>query len=341
MNVSILSAYPLVIVRITCCGLCLSCLGGLSAQAQITFTANKLPAVVGDYADEYVSTDTDPSAIIGPTGGPQAWDFSYALQSGDIIRRMDIVSPTNGGYQASFPQATYAERYTDVPDNVLEWDYYNIVTNAGRHYFGSCVPNTVTNVFSPPPIDIPAVVGYGTNWSYTMTTTAAPYSEQDTVSATADAFGTVMLPKLGSFQALRVNQLTTTLAFYNGQYLYTIYMREYYWLVPGFDKAVHIVSQADYAPIPAIFASAHEVRRVFATKTVSNTPRPVAGLHIKLQPGQAVLNWLAARNASAYQVQAVGGLAQTNWQVLASPATNSWSESTTTTQRFYRVFIEP
>jgi hypothetical protein len=60
-----------------------------------------------------------------------------------------------------------------------------------------------------------------------------------------------------------------------------------------------------------------------------------------LQLGQAVFNWLAASNASAYQVQAVGGLAKTNWQVLASPATNSWSESTTTTQRFYRVFIEP
>ena len=174
-----------------------------------------------------------------------------------------------------------------------------------------------------------------------MTTTAAPYSEQDTVSATADAFGTVILPKLGSFQALRVNQLTTTLAFYNGQYLYTIYMREYYWLVPGFDKAVHIVSQADYAPIPAIFTSAHEIRRVFATYAVSNTPRPVAGLRIKLQQGQATLNWPAATNASAYQVQAMGGLAQTNWQVLASPATNSWSESTTTTLRFYRVFIEP
>ena len=341
MNVSILSTYPLVIVRITCCGLCLSCLGGLSAQAQITFTANKLPAVVGDYADEYVSTDTDPSAIIGPTGGPQAWDFSYALQSGDIIRRMDIVSPTNGGYQASFPQATYAERYTDVPDNVLEWDYYNIVINAGRYYFGSCVPNTVTNVFSPPPIDIPAVVGYGTNWSYTTTTTFGPYTDQDNVSATADAFGTVILPELGSFQALRVNQVTSTLVFISGQYFYTTYLREYYWLVPGFDKAGHIVSQADYAPIPAIFTSAHEIRRVFSTNAVSNTPRPVAGLHIKLQPGQAVLNWLAASNASAYQVQAVGGLAQTNWQVLASPATNSWSESTTTTQRFYRVFIEP
>src|ERR1017187_1427571 len=236
MNVSILSTYPLVIVRITCCGLCLSCLGGLSAQAQITFTANKLPAVVGDYADEYVSTDTDPSAKIGPTGGPQAWDFSYALQSGDIIRRMDIVSPTNGGYQASFPQATYAERYTDMPDNVLEWDYYNIITNVGRYYFGSWVPNTVTNVFVPPPIDIPAVVGYGTNWSYT-TTTAAPISEQDTVSVTVDAFGTIILPQLGAFQALRVNQLTTTREFISGQLINTFYIREYYWLVPGFGMA--------------------------------------------------------------------------------------------------------
>ena len=324
-----------------CYCLCLTCLGSLPARAQITFTASELPAVAGDYVDEYVSANTDPSAMIGTTGGPQIWDFSQAPQSADIVRRMAIVLTTDGGQQASFPKASYAEYYTD-DTGTQERDYYNISNSFGRYYFGSYIPNEVTNTFSPPAIDIPAIAGYGTNWSYVFSTSYGGITETDTVSAAVDAYGTVLLPQLGSFPALRVNQLTT-----NVEYLpfvgpsATNYIREYYWLVPGFDKAVHIVSQQDSTPPPAKFTSAVEVRRVFATNYVMNVPSPVGSLRINLLKGKALLNWLVESNASAYQVQAVGDLAMTNWLILASPATNFWSEPLTSTQRFYRVFVEP
>jgi hypothetical protein len=55
----------------------------------------------------------------------------------------------------------------------------------------------------------------------------------------------------------------------------------------------------------------------------------------------AILNWTQATNASAYEVEALGALSATNWQSVSLPASNSWSEALTTTQRFYRVSIKP
>jgi len=332
---------PRVYARVAWLCLCLTLLGALSTQAQITFTAAQLPTAIGNYIEEYVSTNANPSTIIGPTGGPQVWDFSQAQQPEEIVRRVDIVPPADGGQQASFPNAAYAERYIDEPNDILEWDYYSLTNSIGRYYFGSYAPDAGASVFSPPAIDIPTMVGYGTNWSYTVNTTLETITEQDSVSATVDAFGTVILPQLGSFPALRVNQLTTTKEFIGNTLFNTFYIREYYWLVPGFDKAVHIVSQVSSTPPPANFTSAYEIRRVFAVYSVSLIPSPVGSLRISLQKDSAILDWLAASNASAYQVQAVGDLTLTNWQILASPASNSWSEPVTTTQRFYRVFIEP
>lgn len=341
MNIIYLPIRLPVGVRLAWLYLCLTFPSYLSAQAQITLMASQLPTAIGDYTEEYVSTNTNPATMIGSTGGPQVWDFSQAQQPDEIVRRVDVVLPTDGGHQSSFPTAAYAERYTDEPNNLLEWDYYSLTNNLGRYYFGSYVPNVGASVFSPQAIDIPAIVGYGTNWSYTLSTTYTTITEQDSVSAAVDAFGTVILPQLGSFPALRVNQLTTTKEFIGNTLFNTFYIREYYWLVPGFDKAVHIVSQVSSTPPPANFTSAYEIRRVFAVYSVSLIPSQVGSLRISLQKDSAILDWLAASNASAYQVQAVGDLTLTNWQILASPASNSWSEPVTTTQRFYRVFIEP
>jgi hypothetical protein len=254
---------------------------------------------------------------------------------------MDIVAPADGGYQSSFPQSAYAERYTDEPTNVIEWDYYALSAAAGREYFGSATPSTGPSAFSPAPVDIPEQVGYGTNWTYTTTTSYGFLTEQDNISATVDAYGTVVLPNLGSFPALRVNQLTTSEVLLEGTLFETTYLREFYWLVPGFDKAVHIVSTVSSSPPPDDFTSASEIRRVFAQFTVPASLTPVNGLHLVITNEIALLTWPATTNASAYQVEALGNLAGTNWLILASPAANSWSEMLTPTQRMYRVFAKP
>lgn len=308
----------------------------LPAVAQINFTSSELPGSPGDYYLEYVTSNADPSALIGSTGGPQQWDFSYPEEQGDIVRRLDIVPPTDGGQQSSFPDATYAERYTDEPTNAIEWDYYAL-TNLGRIYYGSYVPSAGASTFSPPSCDIPAFVGYGTNWSYTESTTYGIVTEQDTVNATVDAFGTVILPQLGSVQALRVNQVTTTVELYGSEPIATYYLREYYWLSPGFDKAVHIVSQLSDSLTPENFTSASEIRRVFALGPLTT----VDGLQIIAKNGAACLTWNNETNVPAYEVQELGDLTTTNWQILAMPGSNTWSDAMTSTQRFYQVFNLP
>ena len=336
-NVSISSL--MLPVRRILCQLCLAAMAGAVAQAQPTFRASQLPAAVGDYCLEYVTANSDPSGLIGPTGGPRVWDFSYAAQSSDFVRDVSVVSPADGGYQASFPHAAYALYYSDK-SGTSEWDYYSF-NQAGRIYYGSATPASGANVFTPSSMDVPPTVGYGTNWSYVLNVDYGLYTESDTVTAAVDAYGTVILPQLGSFPALRVNQLTAVNESFGGLFVNTFYLREYYWLVPGFDKAVHIVSQQYSSPPPALFTSGYEVRRVFATNTVASAPVSLAGLRLDLVKGRAVLSWSNVLSATGYQVKTAGNPASTNWQVLATPATNYWSEALTSTQRFYRVFSVP
>jgi hypothetical protein len=333
MNILRQLAHKPVIALLPCLWLWVAVFGCLPANAQITFTASEMFAVIGEYSQEYISTNTNPSTMIGPTGGPQVWDFSQAPPQ-DYVRRLDIVLPTDGGHQASFPNATYAERYTDEVSIFQEWDYYNLPTNAGRIYYGTYDTNGGAVVWSPPGTDIPAIVGYGSNWSYNLTTTSIPpYTFNDTVTAGVDAYGTVVLPQIGQVQALRVNELTEEQELIDSFPVETYYIREYFWLVPGIGKVVDIVSDTSSTQPPANFTSAYEVRRVFEASP--------AGLQIQVQNGLAILNWLPATGVPGYQVQGIGDLSTTNRQILASPSSNSWSEAATAAQRFYHVFIEP
>ena len=336
MNKYLLPVGPRGVARTARLGLCLTLLGHLPASSQTAFTVSDLPSVAGEFTMAYVTSNANPSLLIGNAGASQVWDFSQAAQPGDIVRRMDIVPPNDGGNQANFPGAAYAERYTDeLVGGAQSWDYYSIATNAGRNFFGFYDDGSAT-VFVNSVIDIPSVLNYGSNWNYTVSIPSEFL--QISVSASVDAYGKVILPQIGSFQALRVNQLTTDQAVLGTEPLGPpTYFREFFWLVPGIGKAVHIVSNYGPTPPPANFSSAWEVRRVFAGSAV---PSPVSGLGIKLAKGKAILNWMTASNASAYQVQAAGGVAMTNWQILATPTTNFWSEFLTPTQRFYRVLIE-
>ena len=340
MNTFQRAAHKSVIDRRAFCWIWIAVFTYLPLHAQITFTASEMLTIIGNYSQEYISTNTNPSAMIGPSGGPQVWDFSQTLP-GDYVRRLDIVPPTDGGYQASFPSASYAERFTDGVSIFQEWDYYSLTTNAGRMYYGSYNTSSGVQVFSPVATDIPAVVGYGSNWNYTSTSTFPPFTFNETVTCSADAYGSVVLPQIGRVQALRVNQLTAAQELLGSTPITTYYLREYFWLVPGIGKAVDIISSTSSTPPLAIFASADEVRRVFQVSCVSSTWQRATNLQIQLKTGQASLNWLSATNGSGYQVQAVSTPTMTNWQIMAYPASNSWSEALTATQRFYRVFIQP
>jgi hypothetical protein len=316
----------------------------LPLQAQITFWSSNLLTQAGQYSRAYICTNANPSTLIGPPGGPQRWDFSQPQQAGETIRRMDIVPPTDGGHGSYFPAATYAERYTDQDDGDQEWDFYSIATNLGQRYYGYYNgPLGGTVVFTNPAVVIPTSLGFGTNWTYSLVQITALVEVDLTASATVDAYGTVVLPQIGEFQALRVNQLTSNRAWYGPFPLASYYFREYYWLVPGLGKALQIISLNSNTPPSSTLTSVYEIRRVFEASSVTNSGglSPMAGLQILVESSLATLSWQAAANASGYLVEGLPTLDSTDWQLLGSPTTNSWSESLTTTQRFYRVFSRP
>jgi hypothetical protein len=256
------------------------------------------------------------------------------------------VPPSDSGCQSSFPNATYAIFYTNEDSSWVEWDFYSSDAKTGRLFHGADVPvfggTDVTGlgaqVFSPASVDIPVAVGYGSNWSYTVSATETFYSFEETVTATADAWGTIILPRIGPMQALRVNQLTKAVETFGGLPVSTYFVREYYWLAPGFDKVVHIVSEHTSQSPSTNFDAAFEVRVVFAS---SATPTPVTGLQIVARNGIGTLTWQLEQDATTYQVQTTDRLSSTNWQTLGFPVSNSWVQILTAPQRFYRVLISP
>jgi hypothetical protein len=330
------------------------------ACAQIVFTAADLPSHAGDYYRAYVNTaGIDVSALVGQPGGPRRWDFSGTAGPNDALRRMEVVPPSDGGQGSSFPDAAYAERLTTEATGVQSWSYYRIVTNEGRRYYGffDAVANPAqpVTVFNAPTTDLPDRIGYGTNWNRTVDwldlIDAGFFQLQVAVhftsQAQADAYGTVVLPGIGEVPALRVNEVNTyeVTDLSLGIPLSTEYFRNYYWLVRGVGKAVHIISNGATTVPPANFTTAKTVLRVFAASNVTDGPslRPVAALRIRAQPQMAILDWLSETNRSGYRVESLDFLGGTNWQVLAEPSGNSWSNALlpAATQRFYRVFSKP
>jgi hypothetical protein len=327
-------------------GLVLAGSFSLAGNSQILFTAADLPSQPGQYSRAYISTNVDVSSLLGAPGGPQRWDFSQPQQPGETIRRMDVTAPSDGGHGSSFPNATYSERYTDEPSGAPYWDYYSITASPGRRYFGfynAAPPLPGAVIFQASVVDIPGSISFGTNWSYTWDAYLGIEEVYLTATATVDGYGTMVLPQIGEVSALRVNQLNCEQILFSGFPFGTSYFREYYWLAPGIGKAVHVISVSGDSPPALDLTTAQEVRRVFEAGGITKPPAfgPVVGLRLRQQNTLAVLNWFLQTNASGYRVEALGNVADTNWQLLSQPATNSWSEALTTTQRFYRVWWKP
>ena len=327
-----------------------------SAQAQVTIAVTNLPSRVGvDYYRAYINTaDVGISGLLGTPGGPRRWDFSPPQRPDEVVRRTDIVAVSDGGHGAGFGAAAYAERVTNEGNGRQDWSYYRLVTNVARRYYGfydavanpDCPAKTFTTY------DLPATVSYGQTWSRTVDfadcASGFNLAVHFTSQATVDAWGTVVLPGIGEVPALRLNEMNTydvTLVDF-GIPLSTTTYRNYYWLVRGIGKAVHILSPGyTGTSAPADFATAKTFLRTFESNTARDylTPLTVSDLRLTRQGTWAVLDWRPEPNASGYRVETLGSLSSTNWQLVTEPSVNTWSNllSVTETQRFFRVFSKP
>ena len=355
MNIKIISAVSL--------GLLLA----LPGLAQITFYATNLPSSVGDYNRSYYSVSNAYVASMlklatnysGPgvpgagPGVPQVWDFSKGQQPSETVLRTDVLAVTNGPDGGDFPNATYAEKDTQEPSTQIAWRYYSM-TNSGRYYYGFYVPLDLNAsslaVFDHPNPDIPATVSYGQTWSRTNTWSGSasgdPFDYGFTTTATVDAYGTLILPAIGSVPALRVHEVQDNQIIIPGFLTEDAPCDYYYWLVPGLGVAVQFLQNRTDS-LGSLSSDNTYVERMFYANYITNTPAPVSypanpgNLRIHLVSGAVQLTWLPFTNSASYQVQTVSSIIKTNWQVLGSTTATNWSETLTPTQRIYRVVGMP
>ena len=160
-----------------------------------------------------------PPGFNGYTNLSQYWDFSQPQQPYECVLRTDIIPPENGTNNEQFPDAVYAEQDTLDGTNFLGCRYYgwdDDDTNSGRVFYGMDVPTdqsiTPWAAFNPPVVDIPSSVQYGQTWSgslywFANCTILVPLSNYYSFTATADAYGTLVLPQLGEVPALRIHEV--------------------------------------------------------------------------------------------------------------------------------------
>ncbi len=316
-------------------------------------TKTDLPVNWGSYVRCYANTNK-PSVVgrLGQTGGPQSWNFSQSPNAREFVRRREIVAPFEDGLDGEFPTATYAERQTSENTGDQAWGFYVLNEDFSRDFLGlydaNANPAKPSTVYDQPSKDLPSEVRFGSTWQRVADWTDILNTElgQFTVKvhftsqAVADAWGTISLPVLGSFSALRVNELhrleLTDLTF--GLELPDQFVRYYYWLVPGIGAAVEILSLGQGSAPPNNFSTAADIQRVFQVR-----PGTARGLDLRINQGAVQLSWIADLDSPTYRIESNDSLGNTNWTFVAESQTNRWTGTFERGSRakFLRVIVNP
>jgi hypothetical protein len=346
------------------------------SRAQLQFTTNDLPCQIGQYNCCYLSSNVDVSGYLslGTNSAPpipggttpilQFWEFSQDQQPSESILRTDIISPTNGANGNSFPSASYAEQDTMEPSSVIGWSYYGFSdesTNQGRMYYGCDEPVAGASpeaVFVPPTVDIPPTVQLGQTWSRSLYWSTLYYelilvSNYLTAYAAVDAIGSLALPGIGTVQALRVHEVHayTISEVTDPPILLDIHTNDYYyWLVPGLGVAVQVFLYGNNVLAPQDMPYTNTVQRMYIANYFTNStvtgsgnsiPTFPTNLQISSQGTSVVLNWDTFTNSTNYEVDFTTSLSPASWQPLGTTTGNSWTNSTSYAQGFYRVVGTP
>lgn len=332
--------------------------GAGALQAQITITSLDMFNAPGQYYRSYASEgEVSVTGLIGPKGGPQTWNFATGPEDG--VFRFDYLAPEDaGGPAALFPDAKLVERKTVESTGKEAFLFLDQQIGVGRMDYGyydeaSTGPlgmDDPAGVFDPPLLDFPESITLGSSWSagtvWYNSLLGSPLRINYSSTATADAYGFVILPKLGFMECVRVNELVETT--YEIQFpgsdpenpgagdftpVGTYFVRNIYWLAKNNGIVAQMTSKQASTPPPDEFSTAAQFVRMFESNhpKTSQEPQPVEDLSVTPGDKQILLSWTKPLNANSFRVE----------YSLSLGADADWQELTTTTGNFVLEDIRP
>ncbi len=312
-----------------------------------------------------------PGNLIGSAGPDQFWDFSKGPT--DRILRYEYLVPEGLPGASEFPDAQLVEQMTDESDDSQQWLYFAQIPGTGRKVFGFYADNpffTPSNLFTPAIVDFPDSIQFGQEWTTSTTyENSLQFNDTDpeeggafdvgqrttlTSSFKVDAAGTIVLPdEIGAFApGLRIDEEETidvSIDFGDGQFQHveTDYVRNYYWVMPGYGLVAQLNSTQGSSPPPENFPRATSFLRMFestkkpATGQSCVDPGAVSDLRIRVSGDTILLTWSKADCATRYVVEATSEPEDTvSWAALGDPTSNLFWQGETRAgheMRFYRV----
>ena len=119
---------------------------------------------------DHASGTINVAGLIGPGGGPQAWNFTDGPV--DDTHRYRNLAPADSPSPGSFPSAMIAEKLTIASTGKSGHTYFAKNTN-GRELLGFndgiANPDFPLVIFRSPLVEFPRIIEFGTQWSDTTT----------------------------------------------------------------------------------------------------------------------------------------------------------------------------
>ncbi len=178
------------------------------ASAQITIEADDLAQIGDSWTDRVIQSPTGVAAFTAASsGGPETWDFEALLSTAPTpppTRNFSCVETTDGAHdgQLIFPNSQRAVRVDGIPGPT--W-LYDAVVSGERRVYGSYDDFVFGEfIFDPYDIEIVLPLELGASWGASSTLSFLGNMNSVETTGVVDAWGTAILPGLGSVECLRV-----------------------------------------------------------------------------------------------------------------------------------------
>lgn len=162
----------------------------------------------------------------GPGGENITWDFS-TLATGNVVTYTNV-TPASTGHGSSYPASTVAQQLSTGEILFVQADA------SGMQLWGQA-SNGEVHVYTDPEGFMTYPCSYGSAWvdeyAATFVSAGTEWVRNGTISATADGYGTLVMPYGTLDNVLRVHVVQTTQDVYSGGEQLTVFNVHYFYRV--------------------------------------------------------------------------------------------------------------